>query len=323
MPLLLSDRAVTESPVPIITAAEARSLGLRLSGHAWRRVRVGMYVERNAFEKLPPWQRYAVRVHAFARAHPDAALCLESAAVVQGLPLFGEPRDIHVFDPDRRTSRRFGDVVVHTSILPRSVERVRGVLVTRPLETVSDLARALPPAQALATADSAVSPAQGGGLRVEDLQAFTDSVPDRRGRARARWVWERADGRAESPAESISRAVIEWSGFETPELQREFRYDGHLDRVDFHFPSCDAIGESDGWQKYQLDDGASAARRLADEKRREDRLRRNGHAFARWDLADAWRVAPLVRALSSAGVQQTAPAQSAMLASFARTAFSA
>ncbi len=318
MPLLLSDRAVTSSPLPIVTAADARSLSIRLSASTWRRIRVGMYVDRESYLRLPPWQRYAVRVHAFARAHPDAVLCLESAAVVHGFPLFGEPRDIHVFDPDRRRSRRFGDVVVHTSILPRSSERVRGVLVTRRLETVSDLARTLPPVQALAAVDSAISPAQGGDLRVGDLRAFAESVPDRRGRARARWVWERADGRSESPAESVSRAVIEWSGFEVPELQREFRYEGALDRVDFHFPRSGAIGECDGWQKYQLEDAPTAARRLADEKRREDRLRRNGHALARWDLTDAWRVAPLVHALSSAGVRQVAPAQAAMLASIAR-----
>lgn len=40
--------------------------------------------------------------------------CLESAAILSGTPVFGEPRDVHLFDPAGRTWRE-GDVVVHGS----------------------------------------------------------------------------------------------------------------------------------------------------------------------------------------------------------------
>ncbi|WEK60683.1 MAG: hypothetical protein P0Y60_15485 [Candidatus Microbacterium colombiense] len=313
--LSLSDRAVLASPLPLIVASEARLLGIRVTGARWMRLRRGIHVERAGYLALPPWRRYAVRVHAFVQRHPDAILCLESAAVLHGLPLFGEPRDIHVHDPERATSRRFGDVCVHTSVDARTVVRVGHTLLSSALDTVTDLARLLPPAHALALVDSAISPVQGGTLSMERLWDHSLARVDDRGRRRLRWALGESDKRSESPAESISRAVISWSGFERPELQSEFRYDGALDRVDFLFPTRRAIGEADGWQKYGLTDPDAAARALRDEKRREDRLRRHGHPFARWELRDAWQVEPLCRALRAAGVPLVRPAQSQMLAS--------
>lgn len=312
--LELADRAATTSPLPLFTARDARAAGWTLPTPGWIRVRPGVYVDQKEYEKLPPWVRYAVRVHAFAHVHPDAVLCLESAAVLHGLPLFGETRDIHVYDPDRTTSRRFGDVFVHTSRDPRSVVEVGSALSTDLVDTVADLARALPPAPALAVVDSSVSAVQGGSLDIEDIRATVASRVDRRHVRRLTWVLEQADGAAESPAESISRAVIAWCGFERPSLQRRFAYEEVDDRVDFFFASNGTIGESDGWGKYGLGDPDVAARRLRDEKRREDRLRRHGHPFARWDLRDAVRVEPLCRALSTAGVPLVRARQSAMLA---------
>lgn len=314
MPLLLAERATAISPLPLLTTAECRMLGINVSVQKMRRVRSGVYVDRAAYEALPAWSKYAVRVHAFALKHPDAILCLESAAVPHGLPRFGETRDIHVFDPERTRSRRFGDVVVHTSNDPLDVERVHGLLATSIIDTVVDLARVLPPAQSLSVSDSSISRTQGGPLTLDELQRRADEQQNARGRALLRWIWSRTDGLAESPAESISRAVIEWSGFEKPELQREFRYEHALDRTDFFFASSGTIGEADGWQKYRLDDPDTATQRLTDEKRREDRLRRNGHPFARWEFADAWNVTPLDKALTAANVKRIAPPRLQLLA---------
>jgi hypothetical protein len=314
MPVLLLDRAVRTSPLPLITTAEARSLGIPVHSKAYHRVRTGIYVEAKRWRDLPAWQKYQVRVHALLRKSPDAILCLESAAVIHGLPFFGEPRDIHVYDPDRRSSRRFGDVCVHTSADPRDIETIDGISVTSLVDTAADLARVLSPAHALAVVDSAISTAQGGTLELDRLRELAASRSSSRARAQLEWLWQHADGRAESPGESISRAVIAWSGFERPDLQREFRYEGFIDRCDFSFPSVDGIGESDGWGKYDLSNPDAAARHLKNEKKREDRLRRHGHAFARWDYADAHRVAPLCLALKAAGIPIRYPAQPAKLA---------
>lgn len=310
----LTDRAALISPAPLLTRAEARMLGIPLSTARHRRVRSGVYVEAAAWRALRPWERYQTRVHAFLRAHPDAVLCLESAAVVHGLPLFGETRDIHVYDPDRSASRRFGDVCVHTSEVMPAIELVGGILVTTLAETAVAVGAVAPPAQGLAAFDAATSPAQGGHVALDRLETLAKERVSSRGRARLRWLCSTADPRTESSGESISRAVILWSGFEHPELQASFHYEGTTDRTDFFFSRNGAVGESDGWGKYDLADPDAAARALAHEKRREDRLRRNGHAFARWDYADTMRIDPLCRALRAAGVRVTRPAEPAMLA---------
>ena len=138
--LLLIERAIVTSPVPLITRSEARVLGITLRASTHVRLRRGIYAPKQAFLRLKPWQRYAARVHAFARSRPDAVLCLESAAVLHGMPVFGHPCDIHVFDPDLRTSQRSGDVCVHTSADPREIATVAGASSRRRRQC--DLARA-------------------------------------------------------------------------------------------------------------------------------------------------------------------------------------
>lgn len=310
----LSGRAQLLSPLPLYTREDARMLGLRLEAPRWHRVRKGVHVDKKQYLALNDWQKYAVCVHAYLRLHPDAILCLESAGVIHGLPQFGEGRFIHVYDPRAMASQRYGDIRVHTSRDPRRVVRIGATLVTSLLDTVVDLARVMNPADALAVADASISAVQGGSLHLDALIERGRELEDPRGRARMRWVWGHANALSESPAESISRAVIMWSGYEMPELQREFRYEGHVDRCDFYFRSNGAIGEADGWGKYELDDPAEAARRLRDEKRREDRLRRHQHPIGRWDLGDAWKVSPLRAALDGAGVRMVRPPVPAMLA---------
>src|SRR5699024_9376352 len=103
----------------------------------------------------------------------------------------------------------------------------------------------------------------------------------------ARYVIERADGRAESPGESLSRArFFEW-GLPRPELQVDFRDDdGHIGRVDFWWQDRGVVGEFDGRTKYGATAGRSAEA-LWQEKLREDRLRRRGVAVVRWTWRDA------------------------------------
>lgn len=314
MPLLLTDRAMIISPVELFTAREGEVTGLRLRSAEFLRVRPGVYARRAAFLRLSRWGRYAARAHAFVRTHPDAILSHESAAVVHGLPLFGETRFIHTYAAGSPTTHVRGDVRLHASVDPRDHSMIGHVRVTSLVETVVDLVRVLPPAQALAVVDAALSPVQGGGRHpLDEYRNRCSQRENPRGIATARWVWDNADRSSESPTESVSRAVIGWCGFETPELQREFNYEGARDRADFHFPSGRVIGEADGWGKYELDDPGTAAHRLKDEKRREDRLRRHGHPVVRWETRDAWRVTPLCDRLLAAGVKRERPASAAFL----------
>ncbi|WP_292833841.1 hypothetical protein [Microbacterium sp.] len=314
MPQTLSDRAAITSPLALMTSREARALGIRVPAPEYHRVRSGIYVDAAAWARLPAWRRYHVRVHALLRAAPDVTLCLESAAVVHGIPLFGHPRDLHVYDSRRTSSRRFGDVCVHTGAQSREVVDVGGIRVTSLLDTAVDLTRVLPPAHGLAAADAVVAPAQGGRLSISALRERARERPSARGAAIQREVWALVDERIESPHEAVSHALILWAGFEMPEPQVEYRYEGSLDRCDFTFRAARAVGEADGWGKYDLADPAAASRALANEKRREDRLRRHGHRVARWEPRDPYRVTPVARALQQAGVRVERPEQRALIA---------
>lgn len=305
---------MVESPVELFTARERQITGLRLRAPEFVRVRPGVYARRASFARLTRWERYAARVHAFVRTHPDAVLSHESAAVLHGLPLFGETRLIHAYAAESATTHVRGDVRLHASLDPRGHGTIGTVRATSLIDTVVDLVRVLPPAQALAVVDAALSTIQGGGQHaLDEYRNRCSRRISQRGVATARWVWDNADARSESPTESVSRAVIGWCGFEAPELQREFSYEGARDRADFHFPSAQVIGEADGWGKYQLDDPDAAAHRLREEKRREDRLRRHGHPVVRWETKDAWQVVPLRERLLAAGVKRERPASAAFL----------
>lgn len=311
-------RSLRASPTPLLLVSDAPRSG----PPPWRdeslwRVRAGVYVIRAEWEALPPWERYLVRVHAFALARPDAVFSHESAASLLGLPTFGHPRMIHIFDARRSRSVRYGDVTVHTSADTRSEREIAGIRISAVEDVAIDLARVLSPALGLAVADAA--------LRIFDLDAerLLDRAATQRnesGRRRLQWTLSHATPLAESPGESISRAVIEWCGFPTPELQRDHRVGERVFRSDFCWPEQKIVGESDGWLKYDADDPAAAAEAIRAEKRREDALRRQGWRIARWDYAGALGVSGLRTALIAAGLRPERRPETAALASVGRNA---
>jgi hypothetical protein len=301
---------IEQSPIPLYLVREQPSVVRRLDRQRELvRVRAGVYVRAAEWMPLPPWTRYLVRVHAVARTWSAPTFCLESAAALRGLPVFGEPLDVHLLGAGVHAGRE-GDVVVHASRQPRAVQVFEGLGVTSVVDTALDLCRVLPPAFALAVADATVRTT--GALL--DFGALGRSQVSRRGVRQLDWVGDRATTRAESVGESVSRAVIEWLGYEHPELQVEFSAEGFTDRVDFFWRSGRVIGESDGYGKYDASDVEASRAKLIAEKRREDRLRRQVKGFGRWDWADTMRVAPLDRKLAGAGLRRVRPVQAAMLA---------
>ncbi|MDT0183159.1 hypothetical protein Q9S36_23530 [Microbacterium sp. ARD31] len=304
---------------PLLLSRDRPSDVARLDRNgALHRVRAGVYVQAAAWSALAPWQRYRVRVQAVTATWSDPVLCLESAAAEIGLPVFGEPREIHLLSSNGRSWRE-GDVVVHGTRDERSVLARDGIRMTSVADTAVDLCRVLPPAFALAVADAALrmpagEDAPAGSL---DVAALGRGRSDRRGRRQLDWVGRRATAAAESTGESVSRAVIEWLGFEEPELQREHRHEGALDRTDFFWARTRTIGESDGYGKYDAADADASKAHFIEEKKREDRLRRHEGGFARWDWADAMRAEPLGGKLNAAGLSPVHRRRSAFLATLA------
>ncbi|HYI50356.1 MAG TPA: hypothetical protein VEX42_02160 [Microbacterium sp.] len=312
-PIATAPFHVRESPVELFRVRDSHVTRQRFRAPEFVRVRPGVHAIRHAWTALRPWERYLARVHAFAVLHPDAIFSHESAAALYDLPIFGEPRDIHVFDPGRSRSRRFGDVLVHTSEDVPTVHAGPGIRVVSAVHAALDLMRVLPPAFALAVGDAVTSPARGLGGTIPALRSLAADQVNRRGRVQLAWLWPRIDGRAESAGESVSRVVIEWCGFELPRIQRKFHFEGFTDRVDFFWEGPRIAGESDGYGKYLAETPQQTVERVVGEKKREDRLRRNLSGFTRWDWSDTMQVAPLRRALVRVGVPVVRPPAMAYL----------
>jgi hypothetical protein len=275
-------------------------------------LRRGVHAASEEWHGLQPHERYAARVSAAVAGLRDPILCLESAAVVWGLPVFGEPNEIHTLHVGRGHSYRRKDVFAHTSSSGREIVRAGGVRVTSLLDTTIDLARSMPLAFAVAVLDRALRM----GVTIGDIEGRAQQTGRPRGTRALRRALTLSDVRSESVLESSSRVVIHLLGFEAPELQVEFRIDGEIRRVDAWWPSVGVIGEADGKVKYQQDDPSLTSDVLIDERRREKRLQVVAGRVIRWEWSDVVRVTPLERILLAAGVPRLRPAAPNIPAAF-------
>lgn len=307
----LSTLAIQPPPIALIRRAES---GTRFD-HAVRagrlhRIRSGVYVDTDGWEALPPWSRYLARIHAFAMKSPHTVFMHESAAALWGLPTLGMPYHLHARAKRSGGSRRTGDIQWHHTSDEPDVVVEPGIAATSPSDTIVDLARTHHPVIARAAADAL---ARRSGMSPDVLLATNDERLSRRGRAAARWPLATATPLAETALESASLCVIEWLGFERPELQVEFEIGGgSIVRSDCYWRSADVIGEADGRAKYSLN-GAGPEQQVWAEKRREDALRRQVRGIARWAWDDVRRPEKLRDILRTAGVAEVRPARRDLL----------
>lgn len=299
--------ALAPSPIALLRSSEFAHPERQVASGDLVRVRRGILAPGPQWHALAPWQRYLARVHAVMLTHPGVVLCLESAAAAQGLPVFGDPGTVHILAGGHGTSRMGGGVRVHTTAGDRAIDDLGGAFVTTAIDTVVDLARLRHGAVGLAVADAALR--ADPSVTVEMLVAANEARPSSRGRRTARWPLHRAAPLAETPLESVSRAVVEWLGFEEPELQREFRTDDVVDRCDMWWPRARIIGEADGEVKYDgsLQNPATAIR---NEKSRDRRLLTHAARIAHWGWPDAVQVDPLRTTLRAAGLRPIRPESS-------------
>lgn len=302
MTLLSPDISIRPSPVPLMTPTAA---SYRLD-HAARRgdlvvLARGIYAPADTYRALPPWERYLARVHAVARTRPDAIFGWESAAALCGLPLFGDPRHVHVLSPFAGTSRVVAGVREHTTIDRREILRGEGIMITSPAETTVDLCRSRHPGVGVSVADAVLRGEHG--VEIDDLVHLNETRATSRGRRTARWCLERATPLSETALESVSRCVIEWLGFPAPELQVEMRLGSASYRLDMLWRQEAVGGEADGRVKYDGSQGDPSII-VFEEKRREDALRRTLRGFARWGWPELRHPADLAQTLEAAGLRQ-------------------
>jgi hypothetical protein len=290
-------------PLPLFRSSDIPHAERGVASGDLVRVRRGIVAPASLWWALASWRRYEARVHAVAMTHPEVVFCRESAAAIRGLPVFGEPLEIHILDTPGATSRSSGGIRLHVTAEDRVIDSRGGILVTSLADTVIDLARTRHGAVGLAVADAALG--VDPHLSVEALVAQNESRADSRGRRVARWALHRATPLAETVLESVSRAAIEWLGFADPQLQVEFRTEGVVDRVDMWWEDARVVGEADGEVKY---DGSfrPAAVAIAREKERDRRLRRHASGLGHWGWRDVAQVTPLRTTLHQSGLRTVA-----------------
>jgi len=306
--------ALTPAPVELMRSHGAANT--TVLDRAWRqgdlvRVVPGVYAPVRQWEDSAPWDRYLTRVHAANLAHPGFVFCGASAAALRGVFLGRQSDPVLVLDPDR-TSRVSGVVRVLTSVDRRAIDEIDGIRLTSAADTAVDVARASSPGAGLAYADALIR--RTPRLTAARLRAINESRLSSRNRRRARWALDRASGVPESVLESLSLAAMEFAGFELPETQVTFFFDGVEDRVDFYWRSRDLIGEADGAVKYGGEFG-DPTEAILKEKRREARLLRRAARRIRWGWPELRELDPLIDMLRTARVPRPLPADPFLLAS--------
>ncbi|TFV59607.1 hypothetical protein E4P41_11505 [Geodermatophilus sp. DF01-2] len=305
-------RAVTERQFGVFTARDAVRAGYThdevqnaVARGRWARLRRGAYAERAAVEA--------------AAGDPVAGHRLDCAAVL--VRLSGRPAASHasaarlaglVVPPSQAETVRLTDELqwrrgrgyeVARATLPAAHVRALGAFRTTSVaRTLIDCGREWSLEDSVVAMDAAL---HARLVSEDELTAVALDLTHWLGIGDAARAANLADGRAESPLESLGRLRIVGSGLPCPELQVEIHdARGFVARVDGWYEDAAVAVEFDGLVKYEDPRGGrSPARVHWDEKRREDRLRDFGIRMvrmARADLGPAWpRVRDRLAALVS------------------------
>ncbi|MBN9175964.1 MAG: hypothetical protein J0I43_01135 [Microbacterium sp.] len=257
-------------------------------------------------------------MHAVAIVAPGVVFSHESAAVLWGMPVIGDPLIVHIAVPATSAAREVAGIRAHrVSSYPDVIES-GGLLAVSPASVAVTLARHRHEAVGLAAADAALrlDPTATPSMLVAD----NESRASTRGRRHARWALGRADGIRESVLESVSAAAIEWFGYPPPVCQEEFADDtGSVLRGDFWWPEARLVGEPDGEFKYDGSFGDPAQLLRARHERDRVLMRAGARAVAHWGWVDVARVWPLRQSLTGHGLSQITAEDSGRLASLSRT----
>jgi hypothetical protein len=271
----------------VVSRAQALGAGmserqLRVGHRSLMRIRPGVYGRAGlAGQELTAAEVAAARLVSSV----DLVAVGATAALLHGLPLLGPaPRRPHVAECKRQRPRHHG---ASRTVQPDDVVERLGVPVTAPARTAVDLARARGVPAGVLAADAVLA----RGTAREELEAAVLRCAGWPGVRSAAAAVAFADGRAESPLESLGRVRCHEQGLPAPELQ-VWLGDAHgrIARVDQYWAAHRTVAEADGALKY------ATAKDLYAEKRREDRLRDAGYEVVRYSWDEALRHPEVVAA---------------------------
>ncbi len=197
----------------------------------------------------------------------------ESAALVWDLAVVHLADEVHLTQRFPQNGQTDPLVRRHCAALPPADRQLRGGLpVTGIDRTVVDCLTSLPGPRALVVVDSALR----AGVRHDDLERRLRARAGYRGVRTGRQVLAWADGRSESPGESLTRWVVLSGGLPVPEPQLWVQTHLGRFRVDLGWAAERVAVEFDGAVKYTDPRGGSAVEALLAEKRRHDALHEAG-----------------------------------------------
>jgi len=257
--------------------------------NVWVRVRHGVYAEAGPLRAADARLRHLTTLQACLLVVADDTLAShDSAAVAHELPTWGlDLSEVALTRPRGRSSRREAGVVHHLAeVPPRHHARAAGIAATSLGRTALDVARLRGFEAGVVCADAALRAGATAGELAEAAELMAEWPGGRESTA----VAAVADGRCESPGETLARLIVRGCGLSvTPQVV----VPGARARVDLMLDDAPVVVEFDGRLKYVDADGRPDPQALWDEKRREDRLRDLGYEVVRitWSgLFDAGRV---------------------------------
>lgn len=250
------------------------------------RLRRGVFDEPVPDDRAPS-EQYRQLVLAVGIQAGDSLISHLSAAAVHGLPIVGADRTmIHTTSSRPSGGQRRAGVHRHVAHRADLSEVVDGLHITSLTRTLIDVARTEALSTSIPILDATLHQQR---LQLPELESELQLAGRQRGVGRARLALSLADGRCESPGESVSRVVMHSVGIELPICQVDIfdRAGVFLGRSDFWFEGTATVGEFDGLMKYGgIPDGLDGREALVREKRREDSIRRTGAVMARWTWQD-------------------------------------
>lgn len=245
---------------------------------------------------------HLIRARALLMRHgASVVLSHTTAAIAHGLAVeVDDPPLIDLTVPPPARGRRRPSHHIHVAPLEEGdVTEVNGLRVTSLARTAADLARTAPFAWGVVAMDQTLR----RGVPMAELRGIAEAATRRSGVETLRNVLAFADGRAQSPAESVSRVTMARAGLPKPELQfRVTNASGWVADSDFGWPDLEVVGEVDGEGKYdkQVEKGKSAGKVVRSEQVRDELIRQAGWWPSHWGWALAWDVHGLSEQLRGA-----------------------
>jgi AbiEi antitoxin C-terminal domain len=212
----------------------------QLRSSAWRRPLRDVYAD----SRLEP--DHGLSCHAAALLMPPgSALSGPSAAWLFGIESAVRADDaVHVSVPARASFGPISGLVVHSMELPPAeVTTQHGLPCTTAARTAWDLARWFEPVRAVPVLDAMLC---HGLITSAELGSWSSTREGTRGWRRAAAAFSLADGRAQSPPESVIRIRLVGAGLPRPEAQHPITVHGRTLHPDLAWPEFRVALEYDG-----------------------------------------------------------------------------